>query len=760
MAISFAEYKKQQIKSGKKVTVTTRAKGTGKVLSEKKYSGGQLVSSSTSKPTETPKQFSRRVLSPLKPNLVIEKVQPMNALARQRLISQRLQATKVPESTTKKTITKKKVNKFVTAFKESKKERAKKLVDWADAINERGSKTDKKERETFKKIDDKYLQVRYAIDEFIPKGLKTNTKIAAKIFKFGEQFNAGTIATGKRAAQAIEKTVFLSAAMGQNLQSGSKETKSFFKELTTGPAAKKLKQIYKDPRTYRDAALGAAVALVLGGVKSKATSVSKIPKSGAKAPKGFKPGRLLKDAKGNRAIIKSNGKVLKLPQNLNKKLFDQKFISKSRGKLDKIFKNKPSRSRISKGTGKAKAQRAFDMDKRAADWQKRLGASFKRTGKVPKGYRLDISKTGKSTFHRTGKLKIKRSKPIKSARDIIKEPKGKPTKSGLVQKVKVKKVTKTKPKTKVKSRTKSKPKTKTQAKKPIIKTKQPLTKVQVRNIGRSFKIGRLPTIGLVALKSRLAFRPMPQGQSITPANLNDIKNIIDKRITDIKKTDEAIKKIQEAKKDEIIDKINDVIQEEIIISGSGQKELQDTIFKQIQTQKLQSITKKEIKSLLLPKLKLKKKSKKKKGRVQGYNVLIREPARKIIRKGKTRRIPSRVLKVTKRSLSKGRAERLLTRGLDRTVAQTGRVKKSKTLVKKPKKVTKASFRKFRKSKSIKNALTEKRKFAIDTRGEKQGITVKGWIARRTKKRKPSKAKKRKPLKKVKNKKVKNGRKKK
>jgi len=905
MAISFAEYKKRMIDSGKKVTVIKTAKGTGKVLSKTVYKGGKVVSSTVPKAkvistSELPKSVTEKVSEQ-----IVEKIKPANALSMQRIIQQKkLKATKVPVEVIKKTLTKKKVevrNALKKGLKKYEEFETKRLENWADQIVERGKKLDKKEAETFKKIDDKYLQVRYAIDEFFPKGTKTISKIGSKIFEFGEEFLQGSISTGARATQAGEKAVFLSAALGKNLQSGSKDTKNFFKELVTGDAAKEVKRLYKDPKTYKDAALGAAVAVVLGAGKTKATSVKKLPKSGAKAPKGLKAGKILKDAKGNRAIVKADGKVLKLPKSLNKKLFDKNYISKSRTKLKKIFKKKPSKVRkiepklkikkegIKKRQVKVRARKARKairkeaklkikeerisqakklererlklrkeqkLTKKGKEPKKRLSKTekkrikaeakrlakeektvrivikkkpiriklrkegltkkqlkiqqkqfrkalrkrgraeikrdnsilneLKRTGKVREGFRVEVDSTGRARVFQLPKKAIpkkfkkfksgdKTSKKIRTARDIIKEPKVKPTKSGLVQKSKIKKVkvsdTKKVVKPKSKARTKPKSKAKTKPKKAIkedyktkskIKTrvkKKSLSKNQIKNIGKSIRLSKLPKIGIAALKARLAYRPELQGRNITPANIKDIKDIIDKRIDDIQKKDIVQKKIQDKKDDQIKKKINEVIEDVTTASSSVKKNIQDKIFRQIQKQPQKRITKEEIKLKIPLKWKLKKKTKKKKGRTQGYNVLVREKARKIKYKGKTKRIPSKTLKVTKRSLSKGRAERLLIRALDDTTAQTGRIKKSKTLVKKRKTPVKASFKKFRRSKSIKNAITEKRKHAIDTRGEKRGITVKGWIAKRTKKRKSS-IKKKKPLNKAKRKVNKNARKKK
>lgn len=116
---------------------------------------------------------------------------------------------------------------------------------------------------------------------------------------------------------------------------------------------------------------------------------------------------------------------------------------------------------------------------------------------------------------------------------------------------------------------------------------------------------------------------------------------------------------------------------------------------------------------------------------QGFNVFAKRHATK---KGK------RLVKLNKRILTRQSALGLGARAVDQTVSQEFRIKKAKG---KPKSIDEYSWgllsHKFRprikKKKYVRdpNLFIEKRKHAIDTFGELQGITVKGWKARRRKK---------------------------
>jgi hypothetical protein len=113
-------------------------------------------------------------------------------------------------------------------------------------------------------------------------------------------------------------------------------------------------------------------------------------------------------------------------------------------------------------------------------------------------------------------------------------------------------------------------------------------------------------------------------------------------------------------------------------------------------------------------------SAKAKGLSTGYYAVVKE-------KGKFKR-------VNKIPLSKGNALSAMSRALDNTPSRTGRIINSNTNIK-PKK--KDNYFTKNKEDYYRNSLggyIEKSKFAINTRGERNGITVKGWLAQKNNKR--------------------------
>lgn len=111
-------------------------------------------------------------------------------------------------------------------------------------------------------------------------------------------------------------------------------------------------------------------------------------------------------------------------------------------------------------------------------------------------------------------------------------------------------------------------------------------------------------------------------------------------------------------------------------------------------------------------------------KAQAYDVFVKE-------KGEYNKLND------KKTYNKFAALNLGRQATDNTAAKTFEIRKSK---KKPQKIDvfkkeKPNLKKFRsfsktKKKKYKNRFIEKDKFAIDTQGELQGVTVKGWKKRK------------------------------
>ena len=108
-----------------------------------------------------------------------------------------------------------------------------------------------------------------------------------------------------------------------------------------------------------------------------------------------------------------------------------------------------------------------------------------------------------------------------------------------------------------------------------------------------------------------------------------------------------------------------------------------------------------------------------KGKVPGYYAEVKE-------KGK-------FIRINKKPLSLKNTKSAMSRAIDNTPSRTGRVVFSNQYVKKQKK--KDSYFEKNKNELRRNKsglFIEKSKFAIDTKGEKRGITVKGWLSKKNK----------------------------
>jgi len=226
----------------------------------------------------------------------------------------------------------------------------------------------------------------------------------------------------------------------------------------------------------------------------------------------------------------------------------------------------------------------------------------------------------------------------------------------------------------------------------------------------------------------------------------DIKssNIMD-LLQNIKPEQEPKTKIKQE-----IEALQDQVKDIKISQKQEQKQKQKQEQKQKQKQKektkTKTKTKKKTKKITKAKPKTKRKTKKKKKRSQsGYVGQVRARGKKT---GKRKYKRGKFITVTRKT-TKNRAIRSAARLADNTVSRSIRVIRKGT-IKKRKDIKRPSIlTTFRKAKRNKKILVEKSKYAINTRGEKKGITLKGALAKRRRSIKPKiKAKLRKKSKKT------------
>ena len=662
------------------------------------------------------------------------------------------------------------------------------LEKFADYIKKR----DEKLLESDIKAEERLKRVREARREFI-KNAPRKTRLAltgvdivirgGEIgFKFAKET---TVGFGRDLAQSVTKATFLTAAAKENIKSGT--GKKFAKELVAGKAAKDTVKAF-DPRTAQGATnLATAAILAAVGVKAGklSTKTGKIPKSGSTAAKSFKKNTLIEDKKtGKISLIKPNGKVIRITNSditsvskiknkldiVNKKILKQKRreLAKLNKKVDKKRrkdKRKSDIKKIEKEIAKRDAKRLGLVEtlesirKKAEKGKKKQTKSDKRLEKQNKKKikkfnkevaalekkrsrqkkksddlkriqreinkrrrnKNDAIKTLESIRKKAEKGKRIRKKIEKQNRKRIKTQKEIQRLEKEINK-KLKKYTlkdKTTNKTKNKNTNKiekTKRKTKEKRKKIERRSNKKESKQKAKEITSGKQKLLLETKTKKSLKSKTRYKFQPLFAQRSKQNITDITKERPKTESKTKQKTITITEPKQKQKRKV----------RFIFKGAqrqAQKQAQEQIQKKIQKQKQKQKTKRRIKKRNLKsriKIKLPNITKKKKTQSlrQGYNAYARS-------KGK-------LVRVNKEPLPRNRALRLAARVANNTTSASIKIKKS------AKKTSKKDIKKpkvldlFRKSKRGKTKV-EKRKYRINTRGEKRGLTVAKYLKKRRRK---------------------------
>ena len=662
------------------------------------------------------------------------------------------------------------------------------LEKFADYIKKR----DEKLLESDIKAEERLKRVREARREFI-KNAPRKTRLAltgvdivirgGEIgFKFAKET---TVGFGRDLAQSVTKATFLTAAAKENIKSGT--GKKFAKELVAGKAAKDTVKAF-DPRTAQGATnLATAAILAAVGVKAGklSTKTGKIPKSGSTAAKSFKKNTLIEDKKtGKISLIKPNGKVIRITNSditsvskiknkldiVNKKILKQKRreLAKLNKKVDKKRrkdKRKSDIKKIEKEIAKRDAKRLGLVEtlesirKKAEKGKKKQTKSDKRLEKQNKKKikkfnkevaalekkrsrqkkksddlkriqreinkrrrnKNDAIKTLESIRKKAEKGKRIRKKIEKQNRKKIKTQKEIQRLEKEINK-KLKKYTlkdKTTNKTKNKNTNKiekTKRKTKEKRKKIERRSNKKESKQKAKEITSGKQKLLLETKTKKSLKSKTRYKFQPLFAQRSKQNITDITKERPKTESKTKQKTITITEPKQKQKRKV----------RFIFKGAqrqAQKQAQEQIQKKIQKQKQKQKTKRRIKKRNLKsriKIKLPNITKKKKTQSlrQGYNAYARS-------KGK-------LVRVNKEPLPRNRALRLAARVANNTTSASIKIKKS------AKKTSKKDIKKpkvldlFRKSKRGKTKV-EKRKYRINTRGEKRGLTVAKYLKKRRRK---------------------------
>lgn len=245
-------------------------------------------------------------------NLLANKEAIQREIERQKIIRQQIELEKKKEEIKK---IPKKTEKIIKIDKKEKlsKKFLDKLQDWGSSINKREAETKKRQSQREAKLLANEIARKELVSEYIPTGFKTIGKGFSKLIKLGEETFTGTLGFGEALATAGEKAVFLLPALGASV--AEEQTSNYAKEFVSEPQLNVLKEIYTDPKTYKDAAVGAATAVLMGGVKTgkgTAKSVSRLPKSTTK----FSKGTVLRSSKGNVGIVGKGGVVKVVPKGM------------------------------------------------------------------------------------------------------------------------------------------------------------------------------------------------------------------------------------------------------------------------------------------------------------------------------------------------------------------------------------------------------------------------------------------------------------
>lgn len=418
MVETFQQYKERLIKSGKRVIVTTKPKGADKPTSTEKFKGGKLVSSSSSKQDMsevliTPVTIQNKVYRNVtrgeaERNRLAENTKavllPSQTAARRQFITARQNIEQgkgtsadlliiasggkgetdiiktAPRALAAERLRKKAlVAKQETFQKEKKRVQttknikklsgvsnviASKLENWGFSINKRESESKRRQADRDARVFSNNLERESATKGIPSFYLRSNVQSINKILGIGEKLFTGTLNFGEQLALAGEKAIFLLPALGRNIATGS--ALEFLQETSplTGDRADLLKEIYTNPRTYRDALIGAAVATILGGVKSRKLTAKEVKQIPARTTK-FKRGTILRDASNNVAYVSKGGITKNIPKgfrvitrSLTRKVTEfnfknvKTFPKVSKFKVNTILKDAKGNLRIVSKNGK------------------------------------------------------------------------------------------------------------------------------------------------------------------------------------------------------------------------------------------------------------------------------------------------------------------------------------------------------------------------------------------------------------------------
>ena len=186
-----------------------------------------------------------------------------------------------------------------------------KLSRWANSINDRKKEAERKSALKDAKLLIENIARKEAIEQYAPTGFKTLSKGINAFVNLGVKSFKGLLDFGTILANGGEKMIFFIPTLGANIPKGS--TVSFLKEFVAPEQRKVLKDIYSDPKTYRDALVGAGIMLILGGIKAgklTAKNVKKLPKRTIK----YAPRTILKDVNNNVAYVSRSGFVKPIPK--------------------------------------------------------------------------------------------------------------------------------------------------------------------------------------------------------------------------------------------------------------------------------------------------------------------------------------------------------------------------------------------------------------------------------------------------------------
>jgi len=453
--------------------------------------------------------------------------------------------------------------------------------------------------------------------------------------------------------------------------------------------AKRLKKV--DNRIQKTAL---QVAPIEYNIKRKIEATRKVNKLGFKNLNEFK-----RYAKVAEYAKRGDKKALNLIDKLENKRFNN--LSKSKGK--KVVK-KESKELLKSLRDKGAVRERSDKLKQ------QILKDLKNKEKKP----IIIQKGNERVIIKKNKIikQINIKKPIKSGNTILIQEKWVETKT-----------IKVKPKQKVKQKQKAKQVLKQKSK--TIK-KRKIATINKRQIKSLSKLNLFKK-----LRSLLVFKPISKNkiniiskQKIDAKTKNDIKQILDIALKRKTKTKPKQKPKQKQKP-----KTKTPIPQKTITKTPRTPRTP-------RTPQIPKIPKRPI--IKIPKIKIKKKKGKKipRGKMQGYVALVRAKGRRI--NGKY--IRGRLVRVSK-SLPRNKALKLAGELADKTTSQTikvieGNIIKKRKDIKRPK-----ILRKYKKSKSFKNALREKAKARIDTRGEKRGLSLRKALLQRKKKREKAKRRK-------------------